>query len=321
MKLRSTFEALLGAPSDFEQVQINSDVVYYEDHIPYYSIDYNLDKNKQLKKLIGQNRLHDNSIDSKNTIWIYDSYLYLNDNHDNIYVPIMDLNIQNYVNDDTPLTKRKYKFVTFNHKPRLHRIITSSWVNENYNSLFATKKDFYYTAGFNSKEDGTSEHLIFIDKLYPELPKKIIGPNPDIGGMTTNIFQEYFYPYSSNAVFNIVNDVSFWELGCHLSEKTFWSFLSYNIPIISGYGMATYMEKIGFDMFTDIVDYSSEFIENPIDRTFKLLNDNKQILDNAHDILSPDVLERQKYNKSFLLKKDLKNIAIKKLNSPKIIIC
>ena len=83
--------------------------------------------------------------------------------------------------------------------------------------------------------------------------------------------------------------------------------------------MATYMQKIGFDMFTDIVDYSSEFIENPFDRTFKLLNDNKQILDNAHDILSADILDRQKYNKSFLLKKDLKNTAIQKLNSPKMI--
>jgi len=314
MKLQSTFKFINGpAYSIHNQEPIDSDVVFLQDHFPDYPVDYNKSKEELLKTHIGHSVFHDNCINPKDKIWIYDSYLYLNDNFDNIYLPIMDLNIHNYFNNDSPKIKRRYKFVTFNNKSRFHRIIASSWINENFKP-----NEYFYTSGFNAEQDGITEHLLFIDKLYPGLPEKIIGPDPSIndGG---DIFTKYFYPHSSDAVFNIVNDVSFWELGCHLSEKTFWSFLSYNIPIVSGYGMAKSLEAIGFDMFTDIVNYSSQFTENPFVRTFQLLNNNKQVLENAFDILDSSILERLGHNKNLLLNPDIQKIAIKNINSPKML--
>tara|TARA_B100001057_G_scaffold108359_1_gene106123 strand:- start:677 stop:1666 length:990 start_codon:yes stop_codon:yes gene_type:complete len=311
VKLRSTFKEIEG--SDYNEETINSNFVLVVDHFSYYDIDYSKSKEELLLQNIGQNKLIDNCIDPKHTTWLYDSYIYVEDNFDKIYIPIMDLNIKQFNNSDKPKLSRKYKFVTFNNKARFHRIIASSWINQNFES-----KDYFYTAGFNVEDEGIGEHLLFINELYPGLPKKLIGADP-FESPTADTFLDVFYPHASDAVFNIVNDVSFWEYGCHLSEKTFWSFLAYNIPIISGYGMATSMERIGFDMFTDIVNYTSEFITNPFDRTFRLLNDNKDILKNAHEIVTNDIIKRLEFNRSLLLKHNIREIAIKKLNTPKMI--
>lgn len=310
--MHNTSETIRGP--GYNKEPITSDVIIMEDHFPYYTLDHKKPIEVLLVESKGQNMLVDFAINPQDKIWIYDSYLCLDNSFDNIFIPNMQLGIENYnTNNGKPKLNRKYKFVSFNNKSRFHRIITSSWINENFK-----QDEYFYTAGFNVEQDGIREHLLFTGELYPGLPKKLIGPDPFYPS-TANIFKEHFYPIASEAVFNIVNDVSFWEYGCHLSEKTFWAILGYNIPIISGYKMAKSMETIGFDMFRDIVNYRSENIKNPFIRTFNLLNDNKEIIQNAKDILDKSILQRLEYNKNLLLQSNIKEIAIKKLNTPKMI--
>ena len=76
-------------------------------------------------------------------------------------------------------------------------------------------------------------------------------------GASAEIFTDYFYEPASDSVFNIINETSSWEDGCSYNEKTNYAFLSYNIPIVTGYMAAHSLERIGFDMFTDIVNYDS----------------------------------------------------------------
>jgi len=292
---------------------IKEDIVFVCDCLPEYYLDNKLGKNPLLDKQLGKNMLVDTQTNPKDKIWIYDGYLYLDDNMNNIFAPVMDLTIEDFNENDKPSLSRKYKFVTFNHKPRLHRIIASSWINQNFDN-----NEYFYTAGFNVEQENLRDHLPFIDNLYEGLPMKMIGPDPN-NGITKDIFVDIFYPYAKDSVFNIVNEVGFWEYGCHLSEKTFWALLSHNIPIVSGYAMATSMERIGFDMFTDIVDYTSEFIKDPFERTYRLLNDNKDVLKNAHNILTKDILKRLEYNKTLLLKPDISQIAINNLNTPDMV--
>ena len=86
------------------------------------------------------------------------------------------------------------------------------------------------------------------------------------------------------------------EDGCSYNEKTNYAFLSYNIPIVTGYMAAHSLERIGFDMFTDIVNYDSQWETNPFIRSARLLNDNPNIIKDAHNILNKDILYRLECN-------------------------
>ena len=314
-KLPNTFREIVG--HQYRGESITQDCVLLVDHFPYYEIDYNQSRAALCKKHYGQNMLVDNCIDPDSTTWIYDSYMYVDTTKNNIYIPSFTLNIDGYENSDPAKLDRKYKFICLNNKPRLHRILASSWIHKNF-----TPDEYYYTANFNIKEDGISEHLNFVDAIGPGLPRKVKNLIVGAAGAATataSIFKDTFYPFASDSVFSIVNEVSFFEHACHLSEKTLWAILGYNIPIVSGYAMATYMERIGFDMFTDIVDYSSEFIKDPFLRTQRLLNDNLEVLKNAHDVLTPEILERLEHNSSFLQRTDINKQCTTLLNSSKML--
>ena len=84
MKSRSTFRII--DPNRYKQESINSDVVFVEDHIPYYEIDHSKPKEVLIFENKGQNMLVDFAIDPQNTIWIYDSYLMLENNLSNIFL-------------------------------------------------------------------------------------------------------------------------------------------------------------------------------------------------------------------------------------------
>jgi len=313
--LRSTFEHIIGPDFDNQTSGpvINSDLVVLWDHLPYYTIDYDLSRDANCAKHFGQNMLLDNCVDASNTIWIYNQYLRLESTTNNIYVPAFDYFIETFY-DPLPLKKnRKYKFVSFNNKPRHHRVLTSAWVNKNF-----TPYDYFHTCLFNAEQDGITAHLQFIDNPGSGLPKKdLLLTNENIDG---RIFRDTFYPISRDSVFNIVNEVSFFEHGATLTEKTLWAILSYNIPIVSGYGMATCMEQVGFDMFRDIVNYSGEYEKNPFKRTQHLLDSNREVLKNAHDFLTPEIISRLEYNFELLQTKNINQHAVEKLNSPEMLV-
>jgi len=83
--------------------------------------------------------------------------------------------------------------------------------------------------------------------------------------------------------------------------------------------MCNSMERVGFDMFTDIVNYSSQYIKDPFERTWQLLNDNKQVLYNAHDIICPDIIERLEDNRRFLQRADINKHCTTLLNSSEML--
>lgn len=313
--MRSTFKHINGPEHD-DQIsgpKINSDVVLVCDHLPYYAVDYNLDRVSNCVKHFGQNMLLDNCLNPDNTIWIYDRYLQVESTRNNICLPDFTFFITTFDNPEPIKTQRKYKFISFNNKPRHHRILTSAWINKNFKP-----DDYFYTCVFNAEDEGITSHLQFIDNPGPGLPKKSIKSTNDI--IHGNIFRDAFYPVACDSVFNIVNEVSFFEHASSLTEKTLWAILSYNIPIISGYGMASCMEQVGFDMFRDIVDYSSEYEKDPFVRTQHLLNSNHEVLENAHDFLTPEIISRLEYNFELLRTKDINRHAVEKLNSPEMLV-
>jgi len=312
--LPNTFKFING-PDYVENSQgplINSDVVFLHDHFPYYPVNYNQTKEYNYNKL-KSNMLLENCCKLDKTIWIYDSYMCCESTKNSIFMPAFTM-FHDFYDPQHIQPKRKYKFVTFNNKSRLHRIYCSAWIKKHFN-----QQEYFYTCRFNVEDEHITEHLHFIENPGPGLPFKELNTGKCGEIVSGDDFRNVFYEYSTDAVFQIVNENAFWEDACHISEKTAWAILSYNIPIVTGYKIAEKMEQVGFDMFTDIVDYSSQHERNPWIRTKKLLHDNLKVLKDAHNILNNKILYRLNKNYNLLTDPTIDKIALKKLNTPKML--
>jgi len=314
MKYPSTYKFLTAEHYDqllYESPIVDADFVTIEDHLPYYLDDPTLTKEQKREKYVGQNMYLENCSNPKDTYFVYSCYFNIEHPGTKLYwygfpeAPKMETVY--------PIEK-KYKFICLQSKPRMHRVLTSSWINENFNN-----EEYFYTVNFNAEQDGITAHLEFIDPIYPGLAKHFIEGNDIANELSNEKFYRLFYSYASSAVFNIITEPEFFAYGYHHSEKTDQAFLSYNIPIVHGYSACDSIKKIGFDMFEDIIDYSSQYIKDPFKRTFKLLNDNKEILKNAFDIPNQSIRERLEYNNRLIRSKDINKGLINKLNDESVI--
>ena len=289
MKSQSTYKFINGPDITNHTVTVE-DYVYICDHIPM--------KNKSFL------------IENKNNpVWIYDMYLYVDTTQNNLYMPYLDY-VTNFTNALPVKEARKYKFITLNVIPKPHRILCSAWIKKHFKST-----EYFYTACFNAEQDGITEHLSYVKNIGTGLPFKEIDPALPhaLDGSSADIFTNYFYEPLRDSIFNIVNETSFWEDACSYNEKTHYAFLSHNIPIVSGYGAAHSLERIGFDMFTDIVNYDSQWYRDPYTRTAKLLDDNLAVLKDAYNILNKDVIYRLENNFNLVQQPDINNLLRKNM--------
>lgn len=311
MKFPNTYNFFTAHPYDMERVipVVDADFLLINDHIPYYDIDYNLTYEQKCAKYFGQNMYVKNCKNPEDTYFVYESYFNVEHPGNILY----NYSFPETLPEETVQPKeKKYKFICMMNKPRMHRIITSSWINENF-----TSDEYFHTVNFQVEQDHINVHLQFIDPIYPGLPINFLNADAEDGKvnlMHNDKFMRVFYPKSSLSVFNIVTEPEFFSYGYHHSEKTDQAFLSYNIPIVHGYSACDSIKKVGVDMFEDIVDYSSQYIKDPFERTYRLLNDNKDVLKNAFDILTPAVRQRLEYNNQLIRSKDINKDLIYKLN-------
>ena len=271
MQYNHTFKQVW--PWDPVDTSTDLDCVYVMDHLPEKELDYSSSRQQLQQEHFGQNCWLENN--NSNTAWIFESYL-----HMQVPGPVLFVNVTISFTKDIPTVTpgdKKYKFSAWLNKPRHHRMLVSSWINKNFT------QDFEYTSQFNVADDGITDYKLFIDELYPSLPKR---------------WQDS--PPRSSSVFDIVTEPNFYELGHHWSEKTEHCILDYCIPILHGYGACDGMKKLGFDMFEDIVDYSSQYIVDPYVRTQKLMDDDIQVLQNAYDYTN-DVRQRLAENHRLLV--------------------
>jgi hypothetical protein len=111
-------------------------------------------------------------------------------------------------------------------------------------------------------------------------------------------FQNKLTQYYQKTFIEIVNETSYTEKSFNLTEKTLNSIYACNFPIIlSSKGTVNFLRTMGLDMFDDIINHDYDLIEDPIDRMFSAITDNRELLiDNAR------VKQLWKENKDRLLK-------------------
>jgi hypothetical protein len=114
-----------------------------------------------------------------------------------------------------------------------------------------------------------------------------LNDNEDIYGDAPNDnvtnFKNVLSNYYRNTFVEIISETSFTEKTYLLTEKTLNSIYGCNFPILlCGQGSIKFLRDIGLDVFDDVIDHSYDEIENPIDRIYKAITDNQELLTNSN---------------------------------------
>jgi hypothetical protein len=259
----------------------DSKIYYIYDHLCPF--DY---KKNSLEFSLAQNK-----IKTSDKLFIFDSYLYLE-----------NFNSQSvYTNDFLIYTMHEYQNSLLNHninfkdkkilvncqmnKSRYIRVLTSCWLANNLldHNLFIYSQPWERSSSIDN----------FLNKI---IKKYNLNIEPKI--LPYNWFQfnrnspENYLENTSNSevfknclknnmfeptIFSIVLEPIEQELGAMISEKFVNAVYGGNIPIIYGYKIYSLLEKIGFDTFSDIIDVSSQDIRDPYLRIIHMLNTNRHL--------------------------------------------
>jgi hypothetical protein len=104
------------------------------------------------------------------------------------------------------------------------------------------------------------------------------GPNDNVTNFE-NVLSEYY----KNTFVEIISETSYTEKAYLLTEKTLNSIYGCNFPILlCGQGSVKFLRDMGLDVFDDIVDHSYDSIENPVDRLYRAITDNIELLINSN---------------------------------------
>lgn len=99
-------------------------------------------------------------------------------------------------------------------------------------------------------------------------------PNDNVYNFTNRL-----KPLYENVCIEFISETTMTEKSFLITEKTLNSILGCNFPIfISSAGTVDFLRNIGLDVFDDIIDHNYDTINNPFDRIYRAIQDNKQLL-------------------------------------------
>jgi hypothetical protein len=108
----------------------------------------------------------------------------------------------------------------------------------------------------------------------------------------------------NNTSVSLISESIDYQSGIGFTEKSIYPVLGLNLPIwIGGKYQASEFEKFGFDVFDDIIDHSYQYCDTLIERCYRAIADNLDILSNF-DLAAKtrqDVMPRLLKNRQLLL--------------------
>ena len=94
---------------------------------------------------------------------------------------------------------------------------------------------------------------------------------------------------------SLITEPTYIEKEALISEKTIMSIYGGNIPIwVGGWRCADSMQRLGFDVFDDIVDHSYQTLEDPLRRVRNSITLNKKLLSNFE--ITTSIIKRLQHN-------------------------
>ena len=101
-----------------------------------------------------------------------------------------------------------------------------------------------------------------------------------------NFFNSKIKKIFDTTAISVVLEPVFWEHGSIASEKYMHAIYGGTIPLVSGYKIYDSLTTLGFDIFSDIIDTSSQYELDPILRIWNILENNKRLFLQWQELMS-----------------------------------
>ena len=188
-----------------------------------------------------------------------------------------------------------YTFLSLNRNPRSHRAMLVSLLYglglQQHGLISCMFRDtvtdvLEYTGWQFTQEQSNTQALIANGFNILKTAKLSLNDDREIYKTSPNDnvtnFKDVLSEYYESTFVEIISETSYTEKAYLLTEKTLNSIYGCNFPILlCGQGCVKFLRNMGLDMFDDIVDHSYDSIENPIDRLYKAVTDNMELLTNG----------------------------------------
>ena len=199
----------------------------------------------------------------------------------------LDVNIQKNFDSE-------YTFLSLNRGARHHRVVLVSLLyglglvaHGLISCMFKNDIDnVIERTGWHFDNNQIKELLIH---GFANLQKSELKLNDDkeTSGNPTNAnvsnFKGSLINYYEQVFVEIITETSCTEQAFNLTEKTLHSIYGKCFPIlISSPGIVAFLRTMGMDVFDDVVDHSYDLIDNPVDRIYRAITDNIELLTNTH---------------------------------------
>jgi len=131
------------------------------------------------------------------------------------------------------------------------------------------------------------------------LPKNYIDTT---GNNAITLFDSLIEPVYLPAASCVVISGTFWEYGCEVCEKYIFAVYGGCIPLVHGYKIYDRLRDLGFDVFDDVIDTSSQYEKNPVIAAWNLMDKNRYFLTHAIDIWQDPMIQKRLHHNLELMK-------------------
>ena len=119
---------------------------------------------------------------------------------------------------------------------------------------------------------------------------------------------------------SLITEPTYIEKEALISEKTIMSIYGGTIPIwVGGWRCADSMQRLGFDVFDDIVDHSYQTLEDPLQRVRNSITLNKKLLSNFE--ITTSIIKRLQHNLDLITSGVFEKEVEKQLHETNFILC
>lgn len=272
----------------------NSNIILINDHMPPpLDILLEYSSNKQLSKNTIIDLFNQASIDINSKTLVSDSYMCFDDLPNTVFTNEWLINeatlfLHNFPNWSLPAHTPTKKLAAMMNKVRPNRLILSMLLA----NLFSINEVAYTVDSYSNAKTVLDEMLNLTNYKFDIskcLPERWLGDNKRVCSdflvnypSNHSTFKNILYPNLFNqSVVSLITEPTFYERGCHISEKTIMAIYSGHLMIwVGGWCSADMAAKLGLDIFDDVIDHSYQYIEHPTMRCVEAVLRNLNLLNN-----------------------------------------
>lgn len=297
-----------------------SKIISVIDHMPHVnSIQLYVDDNERFFQNTIIELFDQADIDYREKIFAFDSYMCFDDFavEQTVFTNewLFNYPIQEFINQfpdwhTVPQITPTKKLTAIMNKVRPNRLIASAILA---NMFDPNEIDYTFSL------IGTSCPSIVIEEMLSKcsydidvnklLPENWMGPRIKSGTDAETFCNFLYKQIFSSSVVSLITEPTFFERGAHLTEKTLMSVYAGHFPIwVGSYKAAECAERLGLDIFNDVIDHSYQYIEHPGRRSVEAVLRNIDLLTNLDQQTDLRDKMQERFNNNLKLMRDLNKL-------------